>query len=133
MPSVDQAGAVAVRGRGGTAEVLLVSAKKTPGQWIFPKGHVEAGETPAAAAIRELREEAGVEGEVIRPLGQSSFRSGDEQAHVTYFLVRFIRQVPSAEQRKLKWLPFRQARALLTFDDARSLLDKAENFIQDLQ
>jgi 8-oxo-dGTP pyrophosphatase MutT (NUDIX family) len=121
-----QAGAIAVKGHGPTAEVLIVRAKKNPRDWIFPKGHIEAGETAAEAAARELREEAGVAGEVLGPVGESTFRSGDEQIKVTYFLVRFLRNAPAEEQRAVRWLPFREARALLTFDDARSLLDKAE-------
>lgn len=129
MPPVEQAGAVAVRGDGPSAELLLVTAKKNPRDWIFPKGHLEPHETPADAAVRELLEEAGVVGEVIRPLGISHFRSGDEDARVTYFLVRVVGFAPGAEPRQSAWRPFREARALLTFDDARSLLDRAERLM----
>lgn len=53
-------------------EVLLV--RQSPGhslagQWTLPWGRVDAGESPMAAAIREVREEAGVEAEVEALLG----------------------------------------------------------------
>lgn len=56
--------AVVVRG----AEVLLVQRRNPPnaGTWGFPGGRIEAGEPLAVAAVRELREETGVEAEFLR-------------------------------------------------------------------
>ena len=54
------------------AEVLLVRqapGHSLAGQWTLPWGRVDAGESPMAAAIREIREEAGVEAEVEGLLG----------------------------------------------------------------
>ena len=82
MPSINQAGAVVVRGQGASAEVLLVSAKKDPSQWIFPKGHVEPGESAAEAALREMREEAGVDGKIIKSIGVSTYESGRDRVKV---------------------------------------------------
>ena len=36
------------------------------GAWVFPKGHIEQGETSEAAALREVAEEAGVQAELVR-------------------------------------------------------------------
>jgi len=55
MARVIQAGAITMRGK----KVLIVRAKKNPLDWIFPKGHVERGESLAETACRELAEEAG--------------------------------------------------------------------------
>ena len=61
------AGLLIYRGSGATLEVLLVHpggpfwAKKDDGAWFIPKGEVEAGEEPLAAARREFREELGIE------------------------------------------------------------------------
>ena len=41
--------------------------------WSLPKGHIEAGETPEQAAIREIEEETGILGEVLAPLGIIDF------------------------------------------------------------
>jgi 8-oxo-dGTP pyrophosphatase MutT (NUDIX family) len=62
---VFQAGAVVFKIVDGAPQIMLVRAKKTPEHWIFPKGHVEAGETAEIAAARELEEEAGIRGESL--------------------------------------------------------------------
>ena len=126
---IDQAGAVAVRGRGSDAEVLVVRARKNPQHWIFPKGHLEKGERAEDAALRELREEGGVDGSIVRLLGVSTFDSGNEQVKVSYFLVRFARTVPPAEVREARWTSFNEARRLLTFDDARRLVEAARKSV----
>src|SRR3989442_933244 len=58
-----RAAAICFRRTEGGIELLLVRTKNGRG-WTFPKGHVEPGETPAGAAAREAREEAGVRGRV---------------------------------------------------------------------
>jgi 8-oxo-dGTP pyrophosphatase MutT (NUDIX family) len=125
MSHVAQAGAIAVRGEGADAEVLIVRARKNPNDWIFPKGHIEPGETAAEAAVRELREEAGVVGRAIRPVGVSVFESGHERVEVTYFLVRFVATTTPLESRESRWLPIDRAGAALTFEDTRRLFDVA--------
>jgi 8-oxo-dGTP diphosphatase len=50
--------------------VLAALRAGTPGGWEFPGGKVEPGETDRQAAVRELREELGVEAEIGTPLGQ---------------------------------------------------------------
>lgn len=119
-----------VRGQGASAEVLLVSARKDPRQWIFPKGHVEPGESAAEAALREMREEAGVDGKIIKPIGISTYESGRVRVRVSYFLVRYRRAVLTTETRKRRWRSFSEARELVSFDDARELVDKAERHLR---
>jgi len=121
---IEQAGAIAVRGRGDQAEVVLVRARRSPA-WIFPKGHIDAGETAAQAAVRELLEEAGVVGEAVAPVGSSRFSSGAEQIEVAYYLVRVLGLGIAAEQREVRWCRFIDARARLTYADSRRLLEDA--------
>ena len=59
---VEAAGGVAVDGRG---RWLLI---RRNGRWDLPKGHLEAGESIETCAAREVEEETGVRGEVVRPL-----------------------------------------------------------------
>lgn len=53
-------------------ERLLVLCKPN-GEWIMPKGHVEAGETPEEAAIREVAEESGLLAKIRARVGQTAY------------------------------------------------------------
>jgi 8-oxo-dGTP pyrophosphatase MutT (NUDIX family) len=125
MAAVKQAGAVALRESDGVIEALIVRAKKDPSKWIFPKGHIEPGETAADAARRELAEEAGVRGSIVQPVGTLSFQSGDEYVEVTYYLARFAGTAPKEDDRECAWLPIADAKRTLSFDNYRPLLDAA--------
>ena len=67
----EEAAGVVVRG----SEVLL--RRTADGHWIFPKGHVEPGESPAQAAEREVLEETGVRAVAGRFLGTVAYTRGD--------------------------------------------------------
>ena len=123
---VEQAGAVVFRRAGDGLEILLVRAKKTPNQWIFPKGHIEAGESAQDAAVRETREEAGVIGRVVKPLTPPlEFESGGERVRVRYYLVKATGETRPSEVRDKKWCAPAAATRDLSHDDARDLLRRA--------
>jgi len=132
MPPIRQGGAIAVRDTVKGPEVLLVRAKRDPRQWIFPKGHQEKGETLAETAVRELKEEGGVVGDAIKSIGVSTFRSGGEDVEVTYFLVRDTGRRKTAE-REVAWRSFAEAQKLVSFDDARWLLEKAQQALRSVK
>ena len=56
MSEYSHAGGVVARTEGGKREYLLVEARRRRGEWVLPKGHIEPGETPEAAAVREVQE-----------------------------------------------------------------------------
>jgi diadenosine hexaphosphate hydrolase (ATP-forming) len=126
MERVAQAGGIAVRRDRNRLSVLLVRAKKNPDVWIFPKGHIEPGETPAEAALRETREEAGVDGEVVGPVGPPlEFDSGREAVSVQYFLIRARSETDETDGRVKQWFSAPEALAQLSFESARRLLLEA--------
>ena len=123
MDPVAQAGGIVFRGSGRDLAFLLVTSKKVPGFWIFPKGHVEPGETAAAAGLRETQEEAGVSGELLGAVGAPLVFEWDGRRYrVEYFLIRAISEAPATDGRDIAWLPFDEALARLTFEDTRQLL-----------
>jgi len=132
MSHIAQAGAITVRRENSSTKVLLARARRNPLEWIFPKGHIEPGETAEETAIRELQEEAGVAGEIVRSIGVSIFQSPRGEVEVTYFLVRFVGTATSHESREIRWVSFREARRLVTFPDATRLLSAAEHAVREL-
>lgn len=122
----EQAGAVVFRRDGAGLRILLVRARRNPADWIFPKGHIEEGETAGETALREAEEEAGVTGRVISSLAPLlTFRQGERQVRVQYFLVEYTGEVKPKEQRELAWLAPPEALVRLTHDAARTLLEHA--------
>ena len=131
MDPVAQAGGIVFRGSGRDLAFLLVTSKKVPGYWIFPKGHVEPGETAAAAGLRETLEEAGVSGELLGPVGVPLvFEWAGKRYRVEYFLIRATAQAPASDGREIAWLPFEDALARLTFEDTRQLLRAARTAME---
>jgi hypothetical protein len=53
----------------------------------------------------------------------------DQLIEVTYMLVRYVREVARTETRETRWCSFETARSLLTFDDARRLLNEVERLL----
>ncbi len=114
-------------------EVLLcfTTYPDPQGRWTLPKGIVEPGETPEDTALREVEEETGIKGEVVRPLGQVAYSFTHKGVNydkvVHYFLMR-----PSGgdisrhdrEMEEVRWVPLREAIDLLPFDNEKGLLRK---------
>lgn len=133
MLRVEQAGGIAVRKSDDDWWVLLVRSKKDPSLWIFPKGHIEAGESAPDAALRETVEEAGVEGELMGPVGEPlEFQSGREPVRVRYFLIRATAEVESPERRKKAWYRLDEAGAHLPFENTRRLLRDVKELLASL-
>jgi len=115
------AGGIVVRESGSGPEYLIVRARRDPSAWVLPKGHIEPGETPEDAAVREVEEEAGCRAVVMGPLGRIAF--GEVRTQI--YLMRFEREVEATESREIYWGPVDEARRRLTFADTRDLLARA--------
>jgi ADP-ribose pyrophosphatase YjhB (NUDIX family) len=125
---VAQAGGLVVRDKDDLLAVLLVRAKKDPTVWVFPKGHIEAGESAAEAAVREVQEESGVVAELVGPIGAAQeFQSGTELVSVQYFLMRARSESASSEGRQKQWFSVDEAMRALSFENARQLVRDAQS------
>lgn len=115
------AGTVVFRQDDGETVYLVVSSSDGA-NWVLPKGHIDPGETPAIAALRELQEEAGVSGEIVAPLSVREFKTPYKEGVIQYFLVRALGTNESHEGRTLRWHGEVEALELLSFAEAREAL-----------
>jgi len=125
MVRFEQAGAIVVRPGKAAPRVLLVTARRNPRNWIFPKGHIEKGESRQDAAVREAREEAGVDGTVSGSAGTMAFEFGSNTYRVHYFVILTDDPGEEREGRRLRWCRYKQALRKLTYTETRDLLEDA--------
>ena len=130
MSVVVQGGAIVFRPDRAGIQILLVTARRDSTHWIFPKGHVEPGESLETTALREAHEEVGVTGRIVGRVGSASFSRGLDTYEVHYFAVATHDHGHENEGRSLAWLPFEQALQRLSFDNARTMLQRAWPMIQ---
>lgn len=118
---------VVYRKTGPAVEYLLVRPKDGADEWLFPKGHIDPGERPEQAAVREVREETGAIARVVGALaGMYSFWAKGEVVRALCFLMEYTRQGVPGESREAGWFQFDRALAKLTYSDSRSVLEEAE-------
>ena len=121
-----QAGGIVVRRDNGKPKVLIVTAKRRRNRWVLPKGTLEKGERPKDAALREVREEAGVTGRVIAPAGTVQYTTRHGRTRVDYFLIEYKRPLASGgEGRETQWCAIEDAIQKLTYASARKVLLEA--------
>jgi len=106
--------------------------------WALPKGHVEKGESVEGAAMREVREETGLEVGHVEPLGDVSYvfswrdQPGGQLVRVFkrvhFFAMEFAGGDPAghdAEIDEVAWVPAHEALQRATYKDERRLIEKA--------
>ena len=133
------AGGVLVRTIRGRPMVAAIRPQGRRKVWALPKGGIDEGETPAETAVREVREETGVEGRVIEKLGDvryvytASWKGGERIFKVvSFFLLRAgrgrigeIDEEMRIEVAEARWLPLEEAPRLLTHSGEREMAAKA--------
>jgi len=104
--------------------------------WSLPKGHLEAGETPEDAAVREVLEETGIHGSIVASLGTIDFwfMADNRRVHKTvhHFLMDAQDDVLSdadAEVAEVAWVPLDEVPDRLRYADERRLLERVRSLL----
>src|SRR5689334_1570808 len=135
------AGGVVVRmgdSTSGTSRPLFLIIRDSYNNWGFPKGHVEDGELLEAAALREVREETGLDDLIVRSSLDSIdwyFRFRGRLIHkVCHFYLIFTDLADTSPQRSegitaCRWEPYEDAAQLVSYANARDILRRAHELV----
>jgi len=132
------AGAILFRDTRGRREYLLL--KSRPGDWEFPKGGVEGSEELQQTAIREVKEEAGIEDfrlvDGFREEYDYVFEANGNTIHKTVhlFIARSFEASAelSREHRDMQWRDYEQALNTITQDGPREIFERAHAYLDQL-
>ncbi len=134
------AGGLVVDRNGTSPMVALIGRKDRRGRmlWSLPKGHLEEGETPPEAAIREVEEETGIRGRVVAELGTIDywFVAQDRRIHKTvhHYLLEAAGGELSDEDvevDEVAWVPLAELRERLAYAGERRLAEAAAELLAD--
>lgn len=130
---------MAFRPGAATAEIVIVSVG-TKLRWQLPKGIVDLGETPEITALREVREEAGIQTQLIQPIDVIEYwYIGDLEGQrvrfhkfVHFFLLAYESgdvQDHDHEVHEARWVSLEQALELLAFKGEKQIVQQASSMI----
>jgi 8-oxo-dGTP pyrophosphatase MutT (NUDIX family) len=134
------AGGVAFRRRRQIIEVALISVGEK-GRWQLPKGLVDKKESTEAAAMREVREEAGIDTEMAGRIDKieywyfSKYSPQPARIHkfVYFYLLKYVSGDVSdhdAEVNEARWVEIDEAIKMLAFDSEKKIAEKAKAMIK---
>lgn len=122
-------GGVVISIRNGAAHVALIATRNKT-RWGLPKGAVTTGETSEAAALREVREETGIEARIVRMLDtiEYFFRAGDTliQKTVDFYLMDYVAgelEPQLSEVDDVEWVELISSLKRASFESERKLLE----------
>jgi 8-oxo-dGTP pyrophosphatase MutT (NUDIX family) len=136
------AGGVAYRRQDDRIEVVLISVGER-GRWQLPKGMIDESESIEAAAMREVREETGLETEMVRSIDKVEYwfysKSGGRGTrfhkvvhfYLLYCLSGDVRDHDD-EVNEARWFEISEAIEALTFPNEKNIVQQAAEMIVDL-
>lgn len=126
-------GAIVYRMVNEKPQILLIK-HKNGGHWSFPKGHIELNETEQETALREIKEETGLDVTLNEKFRTSvAYRpKPDIDKEVVYFLAEAsggVLKKQESEISRAEWVDIETAQKIVTFDNDKMLVIKAKKFL----
>ncbi len=116
----------------GELKILIITNRKGT-KWVIPKGIVEPEMKAAESAAKEVYEEAGVRGSIIKPaLGKYSVKKWGEKCRVKVFLLEteeILDEWPESLYRRRKWIRFSDAKHYIKKKKLLKIIEKIPEFI----
>ncbi len=142
-PPVEEtsAGGLVIENLDGAPHAAVIARINRAGrvEWCLPKGHLEGAETPEEAAVREIEEETGIRGRVLRSLGTIDywFNAEGRRIHKTvhHYLLEAtgghltVEGDPDAEAVDVAWVPLTELDSLLAFGNERRIARAAQDLL----
>ncbi len=116
-------------------KVLLVQVKSMKGRkiWTFPKGHIEQGETPRQAALREVLEETGYKASIVKPLLKVRYaftlKGRYVRKVVQWYLMKKLGRIGKhdpSEILAINWVSINKAKEMVEYPSDKRLLELVE-------
>ncbi len=125
-------GAVVFRDDGRERRFLLIRNKRSA-HWGFPKGHMERGESKEQTAMREVREETGIDIELLPDFSRSSEYTiqGRIEKNVVIFLGKAQQTTITRQEEEIDecgWFAFGDAMDTLNYDNDKRILTQAHEY-----
>jgi 8-oxo-dGTP pyrophosphatase MutT (NUDIX family) len=135
---VSAGGVVFRHGEEGQIDVLICLTTKTQ-KWVIPKGLIDPGEKVEQTAVREVREEVGVNARIVQPLDPPEkyiYTRDDTRIFKTvhYFLLEFVSgsiDDHDHEMEVVKWVPIDRAIDVVAYESAKAVLRRAKVALQE--
>ncbi|MFA6252120.1 MAG: NUDIX domain-containing protein [Candidatus Paceibacterota bacterium] len=101
---------------------IAIIYRANSNDWSFPKGHIENGENPLNACIREIKEETGLSVELLKKLPDMNYENGSgDRVNLTMYLVQSkeISFIPEHPKDIIKWVDIDEVENILSYKNLK--------------
>lgn len=139
MQHIEQCYGVVVVLKKEINKFLILERAETKGDWTFPKGHTEKGEAPIETALRELREETGIEeiNIIEAPILHEEYeiiRGGEKRLKMNDYFIGIVNkdnvQIEEKEIQSYKWANYEESFNCFKYERRRQILKEAKIFLE---
>jgi len=126
------AGGVVVR-QGAAGPEVVICGRDSDGVWGLPKGTPDEGESLEAAAVREVSEETGLRVGIVKKIGVVEYWFAHDGIRYHKWVHHYLMRTTGGstaehdlEYDRVEWFPIEEAKATLTFDNDKKMVEQAK-------